>query len=73
VEQRDHDGRGGQDDQGRLEQPRIEMRFQPSVSVRGQEAVECLRHKTWRLDAGKVPGIDFQIFGAWNLPRHWLY
>ena len=42
VEQRDHDGRGGQDDQGRLEQPRVEVRAQASVSVREQEAVERL-------------------------------
>ena len=54
MEQRDHDGGGGQDDQGRLEQPRIEMRAQASVPVREQEAVERLRHQARSLDAGEV-------------------
>ena len=54
VKQRDHDGGSGQDDQGRLEQPRIEMRAQASVPVRGQEAVERLRHQTRSLDAGEM-------------------
>ena len=34
MEQRDHDGGCGQDDQRGLEEPRIEMRVQTSVPVR---------------------------------------
>ena len=55
VKQRDHDGGSGQDDQGRLEQRRVEVRAQVSVPERGQEAVERLRHQARRLDAGEMP------------------
>jgi hypothetical protein len=54
MEQRDNDGSGGEDDQGRLEQPRIDVRAQVSVPVREQEAVERLRHQSRSLDAGEV-------------------
>jgi hypothetical protein len=55
MEQRDDDGGGSQDDQGRLEQCRIEVSAQVSVSEREQEAVERLRHETRRLDTGEMP------------------
>ena len=55
MKQRDDDGRSSQDDQGRLEQCRIEVSAQVSVSEREQEAVERLRHETRRLDTGEMP------------------
>jgi hypothetical protein len=55
VEQWNHDGGSGQNNEGRLEESRIEVRVQASVSQRHQEAVERLRHKARGLHGGKVP------------------
>ena len=54
MEQRDHDRGGGQDDQGRLELPRVEMCAQVSEPVRGEEAMERLRDEAWSLDRGEM-------------------
>ena len=72
MEQRDHDGGCGQNDQGGLEQPWIEMCVQTSVPVRGQEAVERLRYQPGRLDAGEMSRVDLKVFRAGNLLRHRL-
>ena len=72
VEQRDHDGGGGQNDQRGLEQPRIEMRVQMSVPVGEQEAVERLRYQSRSLDAGEVARVDLKVFRVRNLLCHRL-
>jgi hypothetical protein len=43
MEQRDHDGSGGQDDQGWLELPRVDMCAQVSEPVRGEPPISCTR------------------------------
>jgi hypothetical protein len=72
VEQRNHDGGCGQDDQRGLEQPRIEMRVQTSVPVCEQEAVERLRYQSRSLDAGEMARVDLKVFRGGNLLRHRL-
>ena len=55
MEQQNHDGGGGQNDQGWFEQPCVEVRIQVSVPKREQKAMERLRHQAWSLDRGEVP------------------
>ena len=54
MEQRDHDGGGRQDDQGRFELPWVDVCAQVSEPVRGEEAVERLRDEAWSLDRGEM-------------------
>jgi hypothetical protein len=54
MKQRDHDGGGGQDDQGRFELPRVDMCAQVSEPVRGKEAMKGLRDEAGGLDGGEM-------------------